>query len=63
MWIFIIVFMILGFIGTISPRTSWYLSNWWKFRSDAEPGEASLILYRVGGIILILVSVFLIFKI
>lgn len=60
MWIFIIVFGLIGIIGTISPRASWYLSNWWRFDNKAEPGDAAFVIYRISGIILIVVAVLLI---
>ncbi|MCR8656893.1 hypothetical protein [Paenibacillus endoradicis] len=46
MWIFVILFLIIGVLSIISPKASWYLSNWWKFDGDVEPSAASLSLYR-----------------
>ncbi|MGB8454502.1 MAG: DUF6199 family natural product biosynthesis protein [Anaerocolumna sp.] len=62
MWVFIIVFGIIGIIGTISPRVSWYLSNWWRLENKTEPSDASLVIYRVGGIVFLLVALLLIYK-
>lgn len=62
MWVFIIVFGIIGIIGTISPRASWYLSNWWRFENKTEPSDASLVIYRIGGIVFLLVALLLIYK-
>ncbi|WP_371871201.1 DUF6199 family natural product biosynthesis protein [Insulibacter thermoxylanivorax] len=62
MWIFIIVFIGIGLLSLISPRSSWFLSNWWRFSGDAEPSDFSLILYRIGGIILLIVGIVLFFQ-
>ncbi|MBP1994564.1 DUF6199 family natural product biosynthesis protein [Paenibacillus eucommiae] len=52
----IIVLSLLGLIGIISPKASWYISNWWKFDGDAEPSRVSLLLYRMGGIVFLIIS-------
>ncbi|MEK4061510.1 MULTISPECIES: DUF6199 family natural product biosynthesis protein [Paenibacillus] len=49
MWIFIVVFTVIGIISLISPRASWYLSNWWRYEGETEPSSFSLLLYRIGG--------------
>lgn len=51
MWVFIIIFGIIGIIGIISPQASWYLSNWWRFENKAETSDTSLVFYRIGGIV------------
>jgi hypothetical protein len=62
MWLFILVFGIIGILGILSPRTSWYLSNWWRFEYKADPSNASLLIYRIGGIIFLLVAILLILR-
>ena len=57
MWSFIIVFFILGVVGIISPKISWYLTNWWKFDGQVEPSKASLLLYRLGGVIFLILAI------
>lgn len=59
MWIFIFVFTVIGMLSLVSPRISWFLSNWWRFDGDAEPSEASLVIYRIGGIIFLIVGIVL----
>lgn len=61
MWVFIIIFGIIGIIGIISPQASWYLSNWWRFENKAEPSDTSLVFYRIGGIVFFLVALLLIY--
>ncbi|WP_373446987.1 DUF6199 family natural product biosynthesis protein [Saccharibacillus sp. O23] len=63
MWLFVAIFVVLGLVGTISPRASWVLSNWWKVEGDAQPSSISLVLYRIGGIVFLLVGIFLIYRI
>ena len=62
MWLFIFVFIIIGMLGIICPRTSWYMSNWWKFKGEMEPSDIALVFHRAGGIIFLLISIFLILK-
>lgn len=57
MWIIIIAFFILGLLGTISPKFSWYLSNWWKVEGNYEPSKASLLLYRFSGIMFLIIAI------
>jgi hypothetical protein len=62
MWLFAFVFFVIGLLSIISPRTSWYMSNWWRFQGNIEPSDASLILQRIGGILFIIVAVIVIYK-
>ncbi|MBP1992146.1 DUF6199 family natural product biosynthesis protein [Paenibacillus eucommiae] len=57
MMLFLIVFFLLGLIGAIYPKAMWYIKNWWKFDGDVEISEVSLLLYRLGGIFLTIVSI------
>ncbi|KOP65988.1 hypothetical protein AMS62_12630 [Bacillus sp. FJAT-18019] len=57
MWLFVFVFFIVGLISVISPTTSWLLSNWWRFNGDADPSELSLVIHRIGGVIMLIVAV------
>jgi hypothetical protein len=49
--------MILGIIGAIFPRASWYMSEGWKFK-DAEPSDLVLIMNRVMGIVFTIIGFF-----
>lgn len=62
MLFFAILFTLLGIIFTISPKASWWLSNWWRFEGDAEPSSFSLLFYRIGGIIFVIVGIVLFIK-
>lgn len=48
--LFGLLFIIIGIIGAVSPRTTWYMSEGWKFK-NAEPSDAVLILNRVMGVV------------
>lgn len=52
--------IILGIFNLASPRTAWYLSYGWHYK-DAEPSDVSLALARVGGGVLVLVGVIMLF--
>jgi uncharacterized protein DUF6199 len=51
MWLIIIIILIVSLISIISPKNSWYMSNWWRFQENAEPSDFSLKLYRIIGIL------------
>ncbi|QMV42042.1 DUF6199 family natural product biosynthesis protein [Cohnella cholangitidis] len=53
-----ILFIILGAIGVFFPRVSWYMGVGWQFK-NAEPSTAALISARIGGILAIIVGIFL----
>lgn len=63
LWIFIAVFFAVGLIGVISPRASWYLSNWWRVQDDAEPSRVSLYLYRISGVLFLIVAAVLVYTV
>lgn len=46
----------LGIWSLCAPRTSWWLSDGWKFK-NAEPSDAALAAIRVGGAILTFLGV------
>ena len=50
------VFIILGLIGVISPRTAWMLEVGWKVK-DAEPTEIALVINRLFGIIITIIGI------
>lgn len=47
-----------GLFDAISPRTAWYLSYGWRYK-NAEPSDAALIIGRIGGIVCIVLGIFL----
>lgn len=51
-----IFLLAVGALNAFSPRTAWYLSRGWQFK-DAEPSEAALTLYGLGGVILLIAGV------
>lgn len=55
----IVVLLLVGIFNAASPETAWYLSDGWKYK-NAEPSEEALGLTRVGGIVAIVIGVFMI---
>lgn len=53
-----ILLLAAGIFNLVSPRTAWYLSYGWRFK-NAEPSNAALVLGRLGGGLVTLISVFL----
>ena len=51
------VLFLLGLIETIAPRYTWRLFESWKAKS--EPSKAYFFMRRLGGIVLILILVFI----
>ncbi len=56
MWI---ILGLLGIISLLFPKISWWLSNWWRVNPGSEPSKVSLHIYRISGIVWILVSIVL----
>ncbi len=56
----IILLLIVGIFNTAAPQAAWYLSDGWRFK-DAEPSETALDLTRFGGIVAIIIAVFMMF--
>ena len=59
--IFAVIFLIfLGAFDVLFPKISWVLAYGWRYK-NAEPSDIALGLIRVGGIIVIIISIVLIF--
>ena len=57
----LIMALITGLVGIVSPKTIWYLQTGWKYK-NAEPSNVALFMHRIGGIGIIAgVIAFLIF--
>ncbi|TDQ38378.1 DUF6199 family natural product biosynthesis protein [Aureibacillus halotolerans] len=48
-WLIAIFLTVSGVVFFINPKISWTLSNFWRFRGDAEPSEGALTIYRLQG--------------
>ncbi|MBQ4110088.1 MAG: hypothetical protein IJC74_04320 [Clostridia bacterium] len=59
-FLLIFILIIIGLWNVISPYSSWYLSRGWHYK-DAEPSEASLAFTRIGGVIVIIIAVIILF--
>lgn len=56
-----LVTLLLGAVGiwyTVSPYSAWYMSYGWRYK-DAEPSTAALVMGRVSGVLLLILSVML----
>lgn len=48
------IFLIaIGLWHVLAPQSAWYLSKGWYYK-DAEPSEAALGMYRIGGVLAVL---------
>jgi len=50
----------LGAIDVVKPQFGWYLSHGWRYK-NAEPSELALFLGRLGGIIVVLLGLGMMF--
>ena len=57
----IFILFILGGWNIIFPYSSWYLNYGWRYK-DAEPSDAALILARLSGVIIIIITLVLVFN-
>lgn len=56
------IFMILiGILNTIFPRIFWTLRDGWRYK-DAEPTDFALLMSRLGGIMLVLAGIYVMFQ-
>ena len=55
-----LLLIIIGLCNLCRPEEMWHLSEGWKFK-DAEPSEDAILWCRVGGVIAIIVGVFVLF--
>jgi hypothetical protein len=51
-----IFLLAVGAFNALAPRAAWYLSRGWQFK-NAEPSDAALTLYAMGGVILLIAGV------
>lgn len=56
----IFILFILGGWNAVFPYSSWYLSYGWRYK-DVEPSDTVLILARLSGVIIIIISLVLVF--
>ncbi|WP_078059959.1 DUF6199 family natural product biosynthesis protein [Gracilibacillus timonensis] len=56
-----IILIIVGVIGAIFPYVMWYLEIGWKLK-EAEPSDLAIWMNRAGGIIVVIVGVFVLFS-
>lgn len=61
--ILVIFFIIMGSAMLIKPNIIWKIAESWKVKGSSTPTKFYIIIVRIGGCILLLGSVFLIFEI
>ena len=54
----IIVLLLVGVFNVAAPQTAWYLSDGWRYK-NAEPSDTALDMTRLGGIVAIIIAVFM----
>jgi len=54
------LFIIIGIFNIAAPHAAWYLEYGWRYK-DAEPSDSAIAINRIGGIIAVIVGIFLIF--
>ena len=59
-FLLIFILIILALWNIISPYFSWYLSHGWHYK-DAEPSEVSLAFTRIGGVIVLIIALIMLF--
>jgi hypothetical protein len=62
MAVFIILFIILAILNIVYPSFGWYLRYGWMVKGESEPSEAYLIMSRVGGIVALVLLIFVLFS-
>lgn len=55
-----LLLIIIGLCSLCRPEEMWHLSEGWKFQ-DAEPSEEAILWCRIGGVISMVVGLFLLF--
>ncbi|MCD9022188.1 DUF6199 family natural product biosynthesis protein [Cohnella silvisoli] len=53
-----IMFILIGVLNVLFPRASWFMKYGWQYK-NAEPSQAALITARIGGIIAIIIGIFI----
>jgi len=53
---------VMGGIMLIKPTLMWKIAESWKTKTNAEPTESFKILIRIGGLILVVGSIFAILQ-
>ncbi len=55
-----LILVAVGVFDVIAPRVSWYLGYGWRYK-NAEPSDAALVFARIGGAIVIVIGIALLF--
>lgn len=53
-----ILFIVIGVLNVLFPRASWFMKYGWQYK-NAEPSQAALVFSRIGGVIAIIVGIYL----
>jgi hypothetical protein len=61
MGFFGVIFIVIGILNIAFPTAGWYMRYGWQFK-NAEPSDAALIMSRIGGVIAIVIGLFITFS-
>ncbi len=56
----VIILVLLGIFNIAAPQLTWYLHYGWRYQ-DAEPSDFALTFNRIGGIIIIIIALIMLF--
>ena len=56
--IFLVIFILAGILTIIFPDKAWYLEHG-MWHNDSEPTDGALLFTRIGGIVLVVIGLFM----
>ncbi|WP_227793279.1 DUF6199 family natural product biosynthesis protein [Paenibacillus guangzhouensis] len=48
----------IGLLNVLNPTFAWYMKEGWKVSGDSEPSDTYLALTRFGGVVAIIMGLF-----
>ncbi|WP_040952024.1 DUF6199 family natural product biosynthesis protein [Gorillibacterium massiliense] len=59
MMLFVLLFIVMGILNVIFPGVGWRMRYGWMMKGDAEPSDAYLFMSRIGGIVVVIIGLYL----
>ncbi|MCJ8014780.1 hypothetical protein MUG84_24155 [Paenibacillus sp. KQZ6P-2] len=56
-----ILFIVIGLLNIVNPNFAWYLKEGWKVDGESEPSETYVALTKIGGVIAVVMGIFVFF--
>ncbi|WP_314590507.1 DUF6199 family natural product biosynthesis protein [Paenibacillus terrigena] len=53
-----LIIIAIGLMNIFKPSLAWYLKEGWKVSGDSEPSDTYLALTRFGGVVAIIMGLF-----